>query len=146
MCKQEEGKEMITFVIDHSKEVRIVHPNPLLADKINLIAKSLLRMMKNNRYSNDDDATFRFATTDRAFRSTRPRPTNNTVVSKAGDVKAVEDMIWSQTLRACIRIDVVGKKRLCHTRFHKGLFILSHLTPDSVPPSVADLIPGTVRT
>jgi hypothetical protein len=27
-----------------------------------------------------------------------------------------------------------------------GLFILAHLTPEPVPPFVADLIPGTVHT
>ena len=34
----------------------------------------------------------------------------------------------------------------CPTISRMGLFITSHLTRDLVPPSVADLIPGTVRT
>jgi hypothetical protein len=48
-------------------------------------------------------------------------------------------------LRATIRSDV-DRKRLCLTGFIKGLFILAHLTPEPVPPFVADLIPGTVHT
>jgi len=60
-------------------------------------------------------------------------------------VKAVEDMRLSQTLRAAVRSDV-GRKRLCLTGLNKGVFIIGHLTPQSVPPFVADLIPGTVCT
>ncbi len=64
------------------------------------------------------------------------------MVSNASDVKAVEHMRLSQSWHAPIRSDV-GSKRLCHTGFIKGLFILAHMTPESVSLFVADLIPET---
>ena len=54
-------------------------------------------------------------------------------------------MRLSQSLRATVRSDV-GRKRICLTGLIKGLFVLAHLTPKSVPPFIADLIPGTVHT
>jgi hypothetical protein len=54
-------------------------------------------------------------------------------------------MRLSQSLRATVRSDV-GRKRICLTGLIKGLFVLAHLTPESVPPFIADLIPGTIRT
>ena len=86
-----------------------------------------------------------FQRPNRAFLSKWSCPTNDTIVSNASDVKAVEDMRLSQSLRAAFRSDV-GRKRLCLTGLIKGLFILGHLTQESVPPFVADLIPGTIRT
>ena len=141
----EEAMEMINFVIDHGQEIRIVPPNLQLADKINKIGKGLLQTKKINRYSNDPVAMCRITTTDRAFVSTWARPTNNTIVSNAHNVKAVVDMSLNQSLRATFRKDV-DRMRQCQTGLVKGSFILAHLIKESVPPFVADLIPGTLRT
>ena len=140
-----EVQDMINSIIDHGKEIQIAPPNPELTDKINKIGQHLLKTKKINRYSNDAAAMYCIPTTNRAFLSTWARPTNNTVVSNASDVKAAMDMRLSQSLRAAVRSNV-GRKRLCLTGFIKGLFILAHLTPESVPPFIADLILGTVRT
>jgi hypothetical protein len=121
-------------------------PNPQFGDKINLIAKRLLRTMKIICYLNDSDVMCCIQMTDGAFRSTRSRPTNDHVVSNASDVKADEDITLCQSLCARFRSDVVGKKGLCHAGLNKGLFITSHLTTGLVPPSIADLILGTVWT
>ena len=127
--------------MDHGKEIRIVPPNPELADKINKIGQRLLRTKKINRYSNDAAAMCRIPMNNRAFVLTWARPTNDTIVSNARDVKAVVNVSLNQSLRAAFRKDV-GRMRLCQT----GLVILAHLTTESVPPFVADLIPGIERT
>ena len=57
---------MINFVMDHSKEIRIVPPNPELADELNGIGKRLLRTKKINRYLNDAAAMCRIPMTNRA--------------------------------------------------------------------------------
>ena len=49
----EEVQEMIKYVMDHGKAIRIVPPNPELADEINTIGKRLLRTKKINRYLDD---------------------------------------------------------------------------------------------
>ena len=87
----EEVQEMIKCVMDHGKEIQIVPPNPELADKINSIGTHLLRTKKIN-HSNDAAAMCCISTTNRSFLSTWYRPTNNTMVSNASDVKAVEDI------------------------------------------------------
>ena len=75
--------------MDHGKEIRIVPPNPELADNVNRIGKRLLRTKKINCYSNDIAAMCRILTTNRSFLSTWPCPTNDTMVSNSSDVKAV---------------------------------------------------------
>jgi hypothetical protein len=122
----EEVQEMIKYEMDHGNEIQIVPPNPELADEINRIGRRPLRTKKINRYSNDADAMCSISTTNGSFLSTWPRPTNDTMVSNASVVKAVEDMRLSQSLRAAIQSDV-GSKRLCLTGCIKGLFILAIL-------------------
>jgi hypothetical protein len=143
---QKEGVEMISFLIDHGKESELVPPNSQLADDINRIAKGLLRSKKINQYLNNAGATVCIVTSNRAWRSTWFCPTNNHAVNKATDVKGAEDMALSQFLRVCFQSDAEGKKRLCYTGLHMGLFITSHLIKENIAPSVANLIPGTKQT
>ncbi len=76
----EEVQEMIKYVMDHGKAIRIVHLNPEVAGEINRIGKRLLRTKM-----------CRISTTNRASLGTWSRPTNDTIVCNASDVKAVED-------------------------------------------------------
>jgi hypothetical protein len=86
-------------------------PNAQLSDKINFITRCLLKDKKINQYSNNVGATYCIAKSNKGWRSTLPHLTKDHGVSnKASDVKAAKDMGLSQSLRACFRSNVKGKR------------------------------------
>ncbi len=148
---QEEEVEVINFLIDHGRESKLVPPNPQIADKINRIAKCLLRSKTINQILNNAVASFCIATSNRVWCSTWTCPTNNHAVSKASDGKCAEDegMISNQSLSACFWSNVEVKKRLCH-KYWPSYGSIYYLSFDkrygNITPSLADFIPDTEWT
>jgi hypothetical protein len=133
---------------DRKSSPELEHPfktipaNPELANKLEVIAKKLLETNSIKVVLDDAGYSYRLPTNDSALFSSWPRADNDHVVTSSDEVRPVVNMTKDQILRAGLRTE--GERtRLCMTYAFMGVLSVA-LTADarSVPPLIADLVPG----